>query len=255
MTRLDIKIAVAGLLIIALTAVGLVVGQPRLGNPGLVVEKHVLTNEVGKVVRDERVFLPLAVDEFVGMDTPVTQMEIDTLPDDTLYGRKLYRDPRGLHAQLSAVMMKRDRTSIHNPQVCVTAQGWQIDKTEVISIPIAKPHPYTLKATAMSISNETPDGNGGKQTLKGWYIFWFVSEDEVLARLGEAHWSIARTLLVSGKLQRFAYVSCYSYGRPGEEGVLLARMKRLIASSVPQFQTATPRPEQTASIDAKKQAN
>lgn len=255
MTPRDLKIAIAALAVIGLTALGVVFGKPRVGQPGLVVEKKSLTNEVGEVVRNERVYFPATVDEFVGSDAPISTNEISTLPKDTTYGRKLYRDRSGLPIQLSAVMMGTDRSSIHRPQTCVTGVGWLIEKSEIISIPVAKPQPYTLKATALLLNKQFRDENGGAHDMRGWYIFWFVAEEDVVPRLGEAHWLIAQNLLFSAKLPRFAYVSAYSYCRPGEEGALLARMKRVISSSVPEFQKTIGRAQQTASIEPSPRLN
>lgn len=255
MTPRDLKIALAALALIALTAIGVVYGKPRLGKPGLVLENKALTNEVGQVVRNERVFFPANIDEFIGSDAPISTNEISTLPDDTTYGRKIYRDRGGYPIQLSAVMMGTDRSSIHRPQTCVTGVGWLIDKTEIISIPIAKPQPYTLQATALLLSKQFRDDNGVTHDMRGWYIFWFVAEDDVVPRMGEAHWLIAQNLLFSAKLPRFAYVSAYAYCRPGEEGALLARVKRIISSSIPEFQTTIGDPQQTASIEPSPRLN
>lgn len=255
MTRQEWKIAAAGLLIIALTAGAVLFGQPRLGNPGLVIEPKGLTNEVGQMVVNERVFFPPVVDDFIGADSLVSKDELAVLPADTTYGRKLYRDRSGLPILMSAVVMKRDRTSIHKPQNCVLGQGWKIEKTEIIDIPVAKPHPYKLKATALQITKRIRDDKGNEFDASGWYIFWFVDEENVVAHLAEAHMLIARNLLLNGKLHRWGYVSCYAYGPPGQEGLLLARMKRLISSATPEFQLTAPGSQQTASNPAAPRLN
>jgi hypothetical protein len=246
--RSEIRIAIAALAIIVCTGLALAYGKPRLGQPGLVLEQKPLTNEVGAVVTDQRVFFPTNADEFSGSDAPVGMDELKVLPSDTTFGRKLYRDRGGFMAQMTAVLMKTDRTSIHRPQTCVTGQGWVIENTETISIPVAIPHAYNLRATALQIAKQVRGEDGATHELRGWYIFWFVAEDELTPRLGEAHLSIAKNLLLAGKLQRWAYVSCFSYGQPAEAGVRLARMKRLISATAPEFQTVAGGPQQTASL-------
>ena len=115
MTRQEVRVAAVVLAIIALLGVAIHFKKPRLGNPGLAMEKVALTNEVGKIVREERVRLPAAVAGFRSVDAPIMDVEVNVLPPDTSYGRKLYWDGAGFAAQMSAVMMKTDRTSIHRP--------------------------------------------------------------------------------------------------------------------------------------------
>ena len=49
-------------------------------------------------------------------------------------------------------------------------------------------------------------------------------------------WWLARDLLRTGVLQRWAYVSCFTVCIPGQEEAVFERVKRLIAASVPEFQ-------------------
>jgi hypothetical protein len=59
---------------------------------------------------------------------------------------------------------------------------------------------------------------------------------------------MARTLLSSGVLERWAYVSFFAPCAPGQEAETYERMKKLIAASVPEFQLvhrgAPPAPKQ-----------
>jgi hypothetical protein len=54
-------------------------------------------------------------------------------------------------------------------------------------------------------------------------------------------WWMPRDLLLHGLLERWAYVSYFSACRPGQEEATYARMKKLIAETVPEFQLV-PRP-------------
>jgi hypothetical protein len=49
-------------------------------------------------------------------------------------------------------------------------------------------------------------------------------------------------LLRTGVLQRWAYVSYFSACEPGQEDATFARMEKLIAASVPEFQLPPPGP-------------
>jgi hypothetical protein len=246
MNRQERLIAVVVLSLIALGALAIHYGKPRMGNPGLALEKASLTNELGKVVRNERVRFPEKPAGFRSIDAPITDNEVTNLPPDTVYGRKIYWDDAGFAAQISAVMMQTDRTSIHRPEVCITGQGWKILKKEIIDIPVPLPSPYVLKATCLTSTRESPTD---KRTYSSLYIYWFVSERRTVAGHGQALWSISEDLLTTGALYPWAYVSCFARCQPGKEGLYLSRMKRLVSSAVPEFQlTPPPNAKQTASL-------
>ena len=65
------------------------------------------------------------------------------------------------------------------------------------------------------------------------------ADDKVTASHGQRMWSMARTLIWKGVLERWAYVSVFSVCLPGEEAATFERMKPFIAALVPQFQRAT----------------
>lgn len=248
MNRQEPVVAVVVLGLIALAAAAIHFGKPRLGNPGLAFEKVALTNEHGKVVREERVRFPDNVAGFRAIDAPISDVEATNLPPDTAYGRKLYSDGTGFRAQMSAVMMKTDRTSIHRPQVCITGQGWKIEKTEVIDIPVAAPLAYNLKATCLTSTKTIRDEKTKTdRQLSNVYIYWFVAEHKLVPGHPDALWAISQDLITSGVLHPWAYVSVYVPCPPGQEGVAIARAKRLIAATVPEFQlTPSPAAKQTA---------
>lgn len=241
---------IAALLLIGFGFIAIHYVKPRLGQPGLAMEKTPLTNELGKVVREQRIRLPGNVPGYQAVDTPITQMEIDGLPQDTSYGRKIYWDNTGFGAQLSAVLMKTDRTSIHRPETCVYAQGWKVEKSEIIDIPVALPESYRLKATCLILSKDKREPSGEKTRSSGIYIYWFVSENRMAPGHTEAIYYVTRDMVTTGVLYPWAYVSCFSICAPGQEGVLLNRMKRLISITTPEFQLYPTGGKQTASLPA-----
>jgi hypothetical protein len=240
------KIAMAALVLMAAGLAALHFGKPRLGKPGLAMEQGVLTNEFGNVIRQVRVRLPSAIPGFQTEEGAISKWE-EALPGDTTFGRKVYRqDAASAPITLSAVMMKTDRTSIHRPQICIVGQGWLIDETKIISIPVARPGPYALQATCMQLSKEVTDGAGVKRNIRGVYIYWFVSENRLTPGHSEALWFITRDLLLTGTMYPWAYVSCFSHCLPGQENALLERMKEVIAAATPEFQLITNEPKQSA---------
>ncbi len=86
-----------------------------------------------------------------GADLPVTQAELEALPKDTTFGRKLYRMDN-LSVVISVVLMGSDRTSIHDPHYCLEAADWHIEKTERVVLPMDRPYPYNLQALKLTSS-------------------------------------------------------------------------------------------------------
>jgi hypothetical protein len=209
-----------------------------LGKPGVKVVNVPIYNDDKNLVANESVFLPEAIGEYTSTNLPVTKIELDMLPPDTVYGRRLYHAPDS-SIMTSVVLMGTDRTSIHKPQYCLTGQGESITGSEVITLPIAKPHPYELKIMKLSTTSQQSVGGGKFATVSGIYLYWFVADGQLTPHHGERMWLMGRDLMTKGLLQRWAYVSYFSRCLPGQENILLERMKRFVAASVPEFQTTT----------------
>lgn len=211
----------------------------KLGPPGVKTDL-VSTN------RSQRVLLPETVLDYKSEPVDQEKIVLDTLPEDTSFGSRRYVAPDEFWSQLTVVMMGTDRTSLHKPQFCLEGAGWSIDSTATReeTIRIERPTPYDLPVTKVLVTRNVQH-NGQVQTWRGVYVYWFVAEDSLTARHWERMWWMARELLATGVLQRWAYVSFFSVCPPGREEATFERMKTLIAASVPEFQL-TPQGRQAA---------
>lgn len=202
-------------------------GYQKLGNPGVRLE------------------LPAQILEYQSEPLNMTPVEAETLPKDTTMARRwYYRVNNGVTnsgMQLSIVLMGTDRTSIHNPELCLSGLGWKIERSEPTTLRIDKPHVYDLPVMRMrSKGFKRLDEKSSREVeLRALYIYWFVAENQVTASHRERMWSMAKELLTTGVLQRWAYVSCFAVCYPGQEKAVYQEMCRLITNAVPQFQTAT----------------
>ena len=169
----------------------------------------------------------------------VTPAEIQMLPPDTVYGRRLYKSPDGLTTMINVVLMGTDRTSIHKPQYCLNGLGETIVGSEVITVPIAKPHPYDLKVMKLTTTADRRTTDGKTVKTSGLFLYWFVADGQLTPFHGERMWLMGKDLVTKGLLQRWAYVAYWSICYPGSEDAVLARMKEFIAATVPEFQTTT----------------
>lgn len=212
----------------------------RLGEPG--VKTHPISGS-----HNLEVLLPEQVLEFTS--EPIVQSEIvtNTLPRDTSYGQRRYTAPDKFWTTANVVLMGEDRASMHKPQFCLTGAGWTITSTEVVDIPVDKPVHYDLPVIKLKLSGNF--NQDGRQTqVGGVYVYWYVTEKNMSADPdGKKHmWSMARTLLTTGVLERWAYVTFFAPCNPGQEEETYERMKKLIAAAVPEFQVFHGQPTATS---------
>jgi hypothetical protein len=234
MTRKKSICFVVTLLLIA-SAAGVVVQarlHQELGLPGL------KTYSIPGSIRLQA-DLPERTLDYNSEDLPVDDIVLKSLPADTSFGQRNYRAPDGFEVAVRVVLMGTDRTSMHKPQLCLPAQGWHIDdaRSAETSIPVDRPINYDLPVVKLVAGKEISVG-GETTRLNGMYVYWFVCDDGVSASVTgfQRMWSTAQKLISTGVLQRWAYVSCWSTFAPGQEEVTFERMKKFIASAVPQFQ-------------------
>jgi hypothetical protein len=67
-------------------------------------------------------------------------------------------------------------------------------------------------------------------------VYWFVAENQLTADHNQRMWWMARDLMRTGVLQRWAYLACLVVCPPGEDEKSYERVKQFIAEAVPQFQ-------------------
>jgi len=204
----------------------------QLGLPGL------KTHSIPGSIRLQA-YLPERTLDYTSEDVPTDDIVLKALPADTSFGQRNYQAPDGFEVAVHIVLMGTDRTSLHKPQLCLPAQGWHIDDARSIetSIPIDRPMRYDLPVVKLIASKEMSIG-GETTRLNGIYVYWFVCDDGVSASVTgfQRMWSTAKRLISTGVLQRWAYVSCWSTFAPGQEEATFERMKKFIASTVPEFQ-------------------
>jgi hypothetical protein len=177
--------------------------------------------------------LPGYKSEALTQSAVVTNM----LPQDTSYGQRIYTADDGFQTLANVVLMGSSRSSIHKPQVCLTAQGWAINDavSHVESVHLDKPVAYDLPVMQL-IAAKTVEMNGQKATQFGVYVYWFVDADRFTPSHARRMLWMAHDVLFKSELDRWAYITFFSVCAPGQEAATFERMKNLIAVSVPEFQ-------------------
>lgn len=219
----------------------------KLSEPGLKIVSEVLYDEDKKVAATNAVFLPPTFGSFTSTPNEVQRMELNWLPPDTTYGRRRYSSTNGFWADVSIVLMGRDRTSIHKPQYCLTGQGFVINRTERDKVRIPSPEPYELPVMKLTTSKEF-NIDGRRVPTVGLYVYWFISDDQMTEDHLQRMWWMARDMVFTGTLKRWAYVTVFSLCLPGQEAETYERMKSFMAESVPLFQTTRLRAEKAGVV-------
>lgn len=213
----------------------------RLGAPGVKTEP--LPGN-GDDAINVHVLLPERVLQYDSKELQQEAVVTNTLPADTSYGQRRYVNKTNSNdwVAVNVVLMGTDRTSIHKPQYCLEGSGWKIDPDPTVSmettIPIERPQPYELPVIKLVSTRVVQDPGGRPVPLRGLYVYWFVADGALSGDMsgGERMWWMAKHLLLTGELQRWAYVSCFTVCLPGQEEATFERIKKFIAASVPEFQ-------------------
>jgi hypothetical protein len=235
MTRAQTFLGATLLVVIAATAALLMhmKAHQRLGEPG------VKTHPMADSSRLE-VLLPEALPGYTSEILTNSEAALTKfLPDDASFRVRDYRAGDGFGTELSVVLMGSDRTSIHNPEVCMPGQGWDIDHslTRVEQVHMEQPFAYDLPVNKLTSVKVIQTADGKSETVHGIYVYWFVDATHYTDKAWKwKAWWIPRDLLLNGVLERWSYISCFSACLPGQDEATFERMKKLIALSVPEFQ-------------------
>jgi hypothetical protein len=217
----------------------------KLGQPGVRLAAKSVFDENGALVSTNSIDLPERVLNCESKLLPIPTKVTSWLPKDTTFGSRYYEAPDGFGMMLNVVLMGSDRTSIHKPEYCLPGNGTSIDRKESRSIPVSEPHAYELPVTCFTLSREIEE-RGVRSRTRALYVFWFVADGQVTADHNQRMLWMTRDLVTKGILQRWAYVSCYSYCQPGQEDAVFARMAEYIGAAVPRFQLASGAPGRLA---------
>jgi hypothetical protein len=114
-----------------------------------------------------------------------------------------------------------------------------VTSTERIALHVDRPRAYDIPAIKLTASRQL---RGSGQEVDCIYVYWFVSGDKITAEEGSRLWSMWKTVLRKGELERWAYVSYFATCLPGTEQATFGRLEKFIRASVPEFQLVTGQP-------------
>src|SRR3954453_12411588 len=124
--------------------------------------------------------LPNYVGDWIGKDAEVTDREREVLAKDTQFARKTYTNLAGDSIYVSIVMSGDDMAnSIHRPERCLPAQGWNLEATGKRTVALANGKQLELTRLRNGRSVERNDKKRG--TLENMTYYTFLGSEEVTA--------------------------------------------------------------------------
>ena len=125
---------------------------------------------------------PMDLADWKGYDFKYSDDVYKTLNADILLSRSYVKDRRVLYLD---IINSKTGESFHNPQICLTGAGWNIDNESVVEFKIADPpNPFTkLYAKRLDATKENE-----QQVMIYWFMFKkFSSKDAVTMVRISAH--------------------------------------------------------------------
>jgi hypothetical protein len=159
-----------------------------------------LAGTVAGVIMD----LPERISGFTGEDQPVSEAELRMLPKDTEFAKKAYKDGEGNQVATQIVLAGGEKRSIHRPEICLPAQGWNLKVGE--AVPITLNDGRTLDVMRLIISRPVEIRPGVTKELTSIFLYWFVGKNMTTPyhwmRLAHTNWD----KVVHNINHRWAYV-------------------------------------------------
>ncbi len=153
--------------------------------------------------------LPVDVGIWTGTDAGVSAAELQGLAPDTGFARKLYTDPFGDQIFVSIVLSGMDMTnSIHRPERCLPAQGWTVEHSDRVRIPMG-PDAAPLAVTKLSNVKEARLNAAATTpiTVRQLDYYWFIGSRDVTPSHWERTFIDIKDRMLEGQDQRWAYVT------------------------------------------------
>jgi len=170
--------------------------------------------------------LPETIGQWEGRDAEVSEKELAMLAKDTQFARKLYSDPFGNEIFVSIVLSGNDLdNSIHRPERCLPAQGWTINSSRIVKIPVPAAPGGELETMRLYNVRPVRLENGVTTAVHNLNYYWFVGYKDFTASHLRRTYIDLRDRIFRGYNQRWAYITVAStitsgltaYGRSEEQ--------------------------------------
>ena len=147
------------------------------------------------------------------------------LPTGTDIRKQRYKASSGPSYFTSIVLATAERRSIHQPQVCLKAQGYLVMTERIIDVKLTPEH--TLKVKVLDLQ-PSPDSNLYPAT----FAFWFSSKDKETPSGWQRILWILQDRVFRGQASQWAYIGIMTNRRNGSDEHI-TRLQKFIAKLYP----------------------
>jgi len=149
--------------------------------------------------------LPDSVGIWEGKDLKISEKEIATLGPETQFARKSYTDGLGDELQVTIVLAGQDmNTSIHRPERCLSAQGWDLVDSKSVKVPL--PSDAALETTRLhDMQMFRTAEHAAAIPVYNLDYYWFVGCTDITNSHTARYWMDIRDRVLHGYNQRWAY--------------------------------------------------
>lgn len=152
----------------------------------------------------------------LGRELQISAEERKVLADDTAFSRSRYFDESAQpdsFIDVSVVFSGKDiNNSIHRPEICLKAQGWNFESEKYVTIEaegVTIPFKEIVCARPRQESEERPFKNSKGEIIVDRRIqyYTFVGTEEIVAGHYERTWEDIKMRLLKGTDQQWAYIT------------------------------------------------
>ncbi len=183
---------------------------------------------------------------FYGTPAEVSEPEHRLLPKDTEFERKNYDDFHDHDIFFSIVLSGVQQYTIHPPEICLRAQGWDIVGGEDVPVDLISGHRMVVRN--LSLERDVLDKAQARHRIKAYYMYWYVAENMTTPSHLERNVMSSWDRIFHNRDHRWAYVIAMSLitdsFRP--DGMNAAQTKEMLTNFIRQVVPTIQKDEITA---------
>lgn len=169
--------------------------------------------------------LPESLGEWASVKRVASKIEKQVLADDTQFARRIYynpEQPQGINVEVSVVFSGKDiNNSLHRPEVCLRAQGWNFTRERSIVIPSILPDGSDLPVREIvcvhpqqsETGEQLFDKDGQPLSIKRIQYYTFFGAHNIVSGHYDRTFEDIKGRLFGGYDQQWAYAT-FSVGVP-----------------------------------------
>ncbi len=173
--------------------------------------------------------IPIQVEEWEGIDIPMDEKTMTILETrDILF--RVYTQPNVPPVYLCVVFAQNNRRSIHPPEVCYIASGWEVGKKRFFPSNEVSPVEPFFDATEILITK-----NYNKQVV----YYWYKAGDLFTSSIAKHQWNMALSQLMLKRI-RGALIRISTEVKDESQKEALQRLNQFTSAVLPALQENLP---------------